>query len=394
MAVAVGVLGASCTTESGEAPSASSATHQEAVGAIEKKGVAVHRYKETSKQNGERLDALNLSWWYNWGAKPINEYVEGQFVPMVWGANDMNEATLSYLKQGYDEGRFRHLLTFNEPDLRDQANMTVEEALGYWEQLQELGIPLSSPAVSYYDAEKGNEWLDDFMEQAEERGYRVDFIAIHLYQSFYSDGVVQQLKNTLDALYERYGLPVWLTEFGAIDIIARDSLSAQIGANKKPSASCTQKNVDRYVREATNLLERLGYVERYAWFLDNFDQYNGYRPWEAPYTALYEADDALSNTGKTYQEIKSNIPLYLGVTQIPATVVGQAYLQRLTVCGGTGDYVFQARGLPQGLTMAGDGTLSGTVAKKGIFPISVTVSDSGKSGRKQTLTRTYVLTVK
>ncbi len=370
------------------------AAHVDVEGAVSKKGISVHRYKEPNKPSAEKVDSLNVSWWYNWGPRPLNEYVQGEFVPMVWGKQDMNEETLTYIEEGYKAGKFKKLLTFNEPDLSVQANLTVDEALSYWPRLEQMGMPLSSPAVSYYDPKAGNEWLDGFMKKTKEKGYRVDFIAIHLYQSFYSEGVVQQLKSTLDALYQKYGLPIWLTEFGAIDIIARDSLSSIIGANKKPSASCTQKNVDKYVVEATNFLERCGYVERYSWFLDNFDRENGYRPWEAPYTALYEHDDTLSDTGKTYQTITSNLPLVLDTVKLVEGEREKAYKQTISVRGGEGNYYFKASGLPKGFTLSGDGVLTGKGETRGVFPITVTITDSGKPNRKQTLTRIFILTVK
>ncbi len=362
------------------------ATHQDVAGAFVKKGVCVHRYKTSSIPNGERVDDLNVGWWYNWGPRPLNEYVESEFVPMVWGRQHMNEDDLGYIEQGYRDGKFKKLLTFNEPDLSVQANLTVDEALAYWPRLEQIGIPLSSPAVSYYSPTDGNEWLDSFMEKAIESEYRVDFIAIHLYQSFYSKGVVQQLKDTLDALYEKYGLPVWLTEFGSIDIIARDSGAV------RPSASCTQKNTNTYITDATNMLERCGYVEGYAWFLDNFDQSHSV-PWEAPYTSLYNTDDTISDTGTAYQGVTSNFPLVLQTPSLTAVTQGQCVEQKIAVAGGTGNYTFKASGLPKGFTFSAGGVLRGTAEQKGIYPIVVTVSDSATMARKQTLTRKFVLTV-
>ena len=44
------------------------------------------------------------------------------------------------------------------------------------------GLRLSSPAVAEHGAVPG-EWLDRFMTGARQRGYRVDFIAVHWYGS-------------------------------------------------------------------------------------------------------------------------------------------------------------------------------------------------------------------
>ncbi len=370
-------------------PADEPAQHREATGVVSKKGVCISRYGGDNQDNGDKINDLNGSWWYNWGAKPTNTHIDGQFVPMIWGKGQVTSENLTYVKAGYEQGKFTHLLTFNEPDLPDQSNMTVDEALSYWEQLENIGIPLSSPAVSYYSAERGNEWLDEFMQKAKERGYRVDFIAIHLYQSFYSSGVVDELKKTMDALYKKYNIPVWLTEFGAIDIIARDSHQTQ------PSASCTQTNANAYIKNATDMLERLGYVERYAWFVDNFaGLYGNARPWEAPYTTLYNDDDTISQSGVAYKEIVSNIPLIFETPELPTASAGVAFTQSLLVAGGTGDYTFTATGLPRGFTLSKGGVLTGTASEVGIFPISVTVTDQGQGARKQSFTRKVVLKVK
>ena len=44
------------------------------------------------------------------------------------------------------------------------------------------------------------------------RGYRVDFIAVHWYaQGFDPAAAVSELRAYLQAIYQRYHLPIWLT---------------------------------------------------------------------------------------------------------------------------------------------------------------------------------------
>lgn len=364
------------------------AAHRDADGAVNKKGVCVSRYNDGKASSAQKVNELNTSWYYTWGVKSNNEYISSQFVPMIWGAKDVTAENLQYVKQNYESGKFTHLLTFNEPDLSDQSNMTVEQALSHWDKLQSIGIPLSSPVVSWYTAKDGNPWLDDFMKQAEKSNYRVDFITIHLYQSFYSTTAVNDLKATLDALYNKFKRPIWLTEFGAIDIIARDSNAGKV------SASCTAANAKKYVEQATNMLEQCGYVERYSWFVDNFaGLYGDARPWEAPYTTLYDDDDTISEVGKTYRNIQSVIPLILETSTLKNGKKGSSYSQLISVCGGTGDYTFTASGLPAGLSIAANGTISGKPSTSGIYNVKVTVTDSGKSGRRQTRTHKFTLNI-
>ncbi len=415
LAMTAAVSLASCGGGDGTAND-SYAEHKDASVAVAKKGVCVSRYNYgndgvntqggktqnlnlTMRQSADRINDLDVGWYYTWGSSPNNTEIDGagEFVPMVWGKNDVNASVIQDIKTNYDNGTYTHLLTFNEPDLPDQSNITVDAALSYWDSLETIGIPLSSPAVSYYSKTDGNPWLDEFMEKADEQHKRVDFIAIHLYQSFYSDTAVNDLKETLTALYDKYKIPVWLTEFAAVDIESRDAQGKQPGIKGTPSSKCTAKNARNYMTQATNMLEQLGFIERYAWFVDNFGGMYGEERetglWEAPYTALYDGGDELSSVGNTYKDISSNIALELQTKHLTNAKKDTAYSQTVGVAGGTGNYTFKASGLPAGLTMTASGTISGTPQTRGTYPVKVTVTDSGKTGRKQTFTHTYSLTI-
>lgn len=365
------------------------AKHVDIAGAVTKKGVCVSRYNNGKEADADKIDDLGVSWYYTWGVRSYNENIDAQFVPMIWGKEQAeSDDDIAYVKQNYESGKFTHLLTFNEPDLADQSDMTVDEALSYWEKLESIGIPLSSPVVSSYTP---NGWLDEFMEKATKKGYRIDFIAVHSYQSFYTTGEVNKLKtDVLDVLYEKYKKPIWLTEFGAVDIIARDANKN----TKQVSSSCTAANAKKYIEQATNMLEQCGYVERYSWFLDNFQETGDSRAWEAPYTSLYNDDDTISESGKTYRKVNSVVPLFLNTESLESAAVETEYKQTISVSGGTGDYTFSAKGLPSGLSISKGGTISGKPTSSGVYDITVTISDSGTSGRKQTRTHSFELNVK
>ena len=349
-----------------------------------KKGVCVARYNDGQKSSAQKVDGLNPSWYYTWGVKTENEYIDAEFVPMVWGRWQMTQENLGYIKENYESGKFTHLLTFNEPDLPDQSNMSVDEALSYWEQLEAIGIPLSSPVVSWYS--NGHPWLDEFMEKAKERGLRIDFIAVHSYQPFYMDGMVKSLKeDTLDALYQKYGLPIWVTEFGAIDTVARELGKTQL------MDGCTEESAVKFIKEACAMLEECEYVERYSWFLDNMEDRGADRPFDAVYTSLYNDDDTISARGEAYAAITSTLQLQVFDLQ-PATA-NKEYSQYLYVCGGTGDYTFTASGLPSGLTISKAGKISGKPKEKGVYTVKVSVTDSAPPQAVQTITYNYKLVV-
>lgn len=79
------------------------------------------------------------------------------------------------IREQHTNGICCAMLGFNEPDGRDQANMSVERALDLWPELEAAGVMLGSPA-----AVKGTKpGMTEFMAGAKSRGYRVDFVAVH-----------------------------------------------------------------------------------------------------------------------------------------------------------------------------------------------------------------------
>ncbi|MEU8238640.1 sigma-70 family RNA polymerase sigma factor [Actinoplanes missouriensis] len=215
-------------------------------GTSAKKGAAVWTFSGSKAA----LKDVGASWYYDWG--PSDDDVPGPagvtFVPMIWGAANVTTATL---KQAAAEGD-DWLLGFNEPDLAEQSNMTVEAALDAWPKLEATGMKLVSPAVAFGGDTAGG-WLDRFMTGASERGLRVDAIALHWYGSDFSKAAVNQFLGYVDAVHERYGKPIWITEFGLINFG---------GSPRYPSDA--QKVA--FIKGATTGLEKRRFVARYAWF--------------------------------------------------------------------------------------------------------------------------------
>ncbi|MCL1526428.1 putative Ig domain-containing protein [Xanthomonas nasturtii] len=78
-------------------------------------------------------------------------------------------------------------------------------------------------------------------------------------------------------------------------------------------------------------------------------------------------------------------------TALPAATRGTAYSQALSASGGTAPYTYavSAGTLPAGLTLASNGTLSGTATVEGSFNFTVTATDANTF----TASRAYALTV-
>lgn len=199
-------------------------------------------------------EALRLSgaeWFHTWSTQHpgIRTPAGTTFVPTIWGAGSVTPDNLARAKRS----RSRHLLTFNEPDLAEQANMSVGEAIRLWPQLESTGKRLSSPAVAYGAATPGG-WLDRFLRRADRRDLRVDFIALHWYGGdFHPRRATAQLESYLRAVHARYGKPIWLTEYA----LMRFGDQSVVPSPRVQAA---------FVRRSSAMLAQLGFVQRHAWF--------------------------------------------------------------------------------------------------------------------------------
>ncbi len=68
--------------------------------------------------------------------------------------------------------------------------------------------------------------------------------------------------------------------------------------------------------------------------------------------------------------------LVIAPSTLSGAQVGSSYSETLTATLGTAPYTFTASGLPDGLQLAEDGTLSGSAAQAGDFTVSVTATDA------------------
>ena len=273
------------TTTTTTAPLTTTTTTPATTSALSPKTVPQQKPAQTSGRKGvgawafdgvtASLKDVGASWFYNWDANhntiPAPAGVE--YVPMIWGTKSVTAATLAQVKTQGTE-----LLGFNEPDMAAQANMTPAQALDLWPQLQATGMRLGSPAVAYGGDTPGG-WLDQFMSGAGSRGYRVDFITLHWYGSDFSAAAVGQLRGYLQAVYNRYHKPIWLTEFALINFT---------GSPKFP----TQAQQSAFVTNGAAMLDSLPYLERYAWFA---------LPSEGTDTGLYSAGAKPTQVGLAYK---------------------------------------------------------------------------------------------
>ena len=96
---------------------------------------------------------MQESWYYNWSYTPsTNVTGSKEFVPMIWDEN-----SLSWLESD-QVANYTTILGFNEPDLTNQANLSVLQAASYQDLFTETGLRIGSPATSY----PTNEWYQEY----------------------------------------------------------------------------------------------------------------------------------------------------------------------------------------------------------------------------------------
>ena len=262
-------------------PSASAGPSTPAAGApvaapatSSRKGVSVWSFSGANTA----LAQSGASWYYTWSTTHagISGPANMGFVPMIWGPGAVTPTALA---QARSAGPY--LLGFNEPDMAAQSNMTVDQALSLWPELMANGAVLGSPAVAYGGDTPGG-WLDRFMSGAKAKGYRVDFIALHWYGGdFVTAEAVSQLHAYLQAVHDRYHLPIWLTEYALIDF----SHGTRFPTGPEQAA---------FVTASTRMLAGLPYLQRYAWFaLPASDT--------APSTGLFRSGPVATDAGRAYE---------------------------------------------------------------------------------------------
>ncbi|KAG0705356.1 hypothetical protein DFH29DRAFT_293931 [Suillus ampliporus] len=180
-----------------------------------------------------------VSWVYDWGSTAPS-YMENtgmDYIPMQWGADNVENFAAAVLAQGA-----KTILGFNEPDLCSQSNITPVAAASLWMQyiqpLKANGIRLGGPAVS--NGPSGTPWLSQFLGNCTECTF--DFLPLH----WYGEGF-DNFQNYIWSFHDKFSsCPLWITEFA--------------------STSSNVSEVEDFCTRATAYLDRLDWIEGFAWF--------------------------------------------------------------------------------------------------------------------------------
>ena len=221
-----------------------------------KRGLA---YNDAALANYFHSKSPSANWAYNWGWEVNGLSQDIEYVPMLW--SDKTASDLEGNIQNLRARGLKYILSFNEPDWPQQANMTVDRAvtshIKYLNQYSDLSI--GSPAVTSHEAQpvtpaasssteahpQSLQWLQEFLQLCDERGgCKVDFCAVHWYGKA-SEGdllisFLQRAQNTCR------GKPIWLTEF---------------------SATGSTADVSAFMKKVLPFLDKADFIQRYSWFM-------------------------------------------------------------------------------------------------------------------------------
>lgn len=194
-----------------------------------------------------------VSWYYNWGNAPgrnvaSEEYME--YIPMCWNGN-YNAANIRNFCAEHPEAKY--LLGFNEPNFTNQANMTPQQAAAAWPAVKaladELGLEVVAPAMNYSPNppyQSPTAWMDEFVALVGLDAF--DYVAVH---SYGGPGVMKTLATNF---HDKYGKPVWVTEF------------CYWPDEGNSSSSVTPQTQIASMIDAVQWLEKTEWIYRYAWF--------------------------------------------------------------------------------------------------------------------------------
>ncbi|SPO03426.1 uncharacterized protein DNG_06109 [Cephalotrichum gorgonifer] len=209
-------------------------------------------YNDANLVNELVKSGVKGSWAYNWNSRDDGLDADIDYVPMLWSdrADHLNRWDAN-IKEMLAKGA-KHILSFNEPDIKSQANLTPDAAakahVKYVNPYGGNGVRIGAPAVSNSNlAGEGTDWLAEFIPKCRAAGCQIDFCVAHWYSPASDDeGFLKHLQTVRDICGE--DTPVWLTEFAPVDGTPADEAAAFLKRNLK-------------------VLNDLEWVERYSYFM-------------------------------------------------------------------------------------------------------------------------------
>ena len=277
---------------------------------ISKKGIGIWQSQV------DQIKEMHNTWYYNWSVNPLSDATDkAEYVPMIWGNASENSSGDRKKEWNWIQNKewknYRYLLMFNEPDFKDQANMSPEQAVERWKYIQPIvddeKTDVSSPVVAiptvFYEDDnndyniKGG-WFGKYNQLMAQEKYNDEFTAVHFYFDYPGDWVLDIFKR----IHEATGKKLWITEWG----VAQWSQVQDFDWVGGPDEGNWQRElITKFVKEILPILDETDYIERYAWFpfdgsnTDKFGNGAGGLFFNTESDSLYKQ---LTSVGKAYKE--------------------------------------------------------------------------------------------
>lgn len=232
----------------------------------------------TNNQYASGIGSKSLiTWYHHWQDGPVPQMPgKNEYVPMYWGRryNNLWKQRVAEMNKKTP----KHLMAFNEPDVKGQSNMDPNDAAQlYMTDIYpwaKKDVLLGSPAIVW-----DLNWMDTFLNAVKQKGGHVDFICLHWYGSWND---IASFKKYVQTAHTRFGKNIWIPELG-------------VTTASHPS----QGQVKNFMMEVFAWLESQSYVERAAWF-GSFESNHPPDNFATGLNALFNPQGQLSDMGQWY----------------------------------------------------------------------------------------------
>ncbi|MCL2363480.1 MAG: glycosyl hydrolase [Defluviitaleaceae bacterium] len=218
-----------------------------------------------------RVPPMGQAWFYNWGQQPMAGAEHLEFVPMQWG-NLSSAGIQNNIQAAVDRG-FTTFMGFNEPDLVEEASISVDIVIDRW---MDSFVPfrndirLLSPVTAWPNSPYMHSMLDGRysrhpngpMALVDDRLGIIDYVDIIAYHDYATWPTFANFRSNMMSTHTLWpDHPIWITELGS------RAPSDNLWPNHAVYGRSLTDNVlyNGFV-ELMEFMTETPWIERFAWF--------------------------------------------------------------------------------------------------------------------------------
>ena len=185
--------------------------------------LSTRNYKKgLAMSNAHSCNALTehttSSWYYSWG--PTSSFSKGfcgnpsnaetqarnagiEFIPMFWNSIPAFDSTTGRMVNDEIHSNLQnsdYLLTFNEPELSEQANLSAQQAAQMWPTIEAIAaaynVEIVAPCVTQ---DHGIGWYEDWTTECNSmygRDCEYDYTCIHMYYQPFTESTSERCDSS------------------------------------------------------------------------------------------------------------------------------------------------------------------------------------------------------